>query len=1141
MVRFLMRALTCIWLAVVLLPVAPAQVNSAGSIAGQVNDTTGAVVPNATIIAVQSQTNVQWKTITGDTGNYTFPNLPVGTYTLSAQKEGFSKEQINSVILNVGDELRTNFALKVGAISDTVQVSSNAVNVDTESGNIGDVVSAQSIESLPLVTRNFVELVELVPGVSSDIGDDVGFASYSSLAISVNGVRNNANLWMVDGVPNQDVYNGNNAIIPDIDALAEFRVDRGNYTAEQGRSSGAVVNAILKSGTNQFHGTAFEFLRNGDLNSNYYFNNRYGIARPDEHRNNFGYTVGGPIKGGPFKKDQLFFFWSEEWRRIIEPSSANPTVVPTDKEIAGDFSEYAALNLAEPLVTSRLAANPLCTGCVVGQPFPGGTVTVDGQSVTEAKDVIPSGLLDAQSLALIKNYYPRAQAISSSGIDFTSAASATTTTREELIRMDYNLNDKWKAFAHYVQDQNHIGSPYSLFNENVLPYVNSTVEFEPMQSFAVNLTGTLTPDLVNEVQFGIYHDIIRITEAPSISRTVGNIDIPYYFPNQINADDRIPQLSLRHYAGINTTWPFLNGFLYHRWSDNLSWFKGRHNYKFGATVTEEGKNEESAESDNNGYFYFYGSQTGSDLADMLTGYSDEYTEAQTLPMQHLRYWDNEAYAQDQWQITHRLSLTYGLRYTDYSPVIDLNNLLDNFVPGLYNPSLAPTVSTADGSLSNIALSQLSGGANGIYLPNNGIIVAGVNSPYGNAIFSAPKLNMAPRAGFSYDLFGNGKTALRGGYGLYYDRTAPYELGDKGNPPFNASVTIRNILIDTLAPASGGSSVPVRSGVGLVALNTKYTNPYNQQYSFGVQREVYRNTVVNLDYVHTQGSHLLYETQLNQTLAADQLAVAENLTGESGSAVPIAVDSARPYAGYTGIAQFTPDASASYNALQASVRAQFGKSLTLNANYTFSKVLTDAASDTYSPQDSNNLKADRGLATFDRPHMLIVDYVWTLPSFSANALAKALIGGWQWSSILHVSSGEPIGATLGIYGNSGVIDSTQRPNLVAGRNAQDGKGVTDWLNPNAFATPALGTFGNAPVVVGRLPRGTQMNSSISKDFPIYEKVNALFKLESTNIFNHPIFNQAGDADTTTGDARFGEITGQGSAEPRYVQAGLTISF
>jgi hypothetical protein len=238
------------------------------------------VVPNATIIAVQSQTNVQWKTITGDTGNYTFPNLPVGAYTLSAQKEGFSKEQINSVILNVGDELRTNFALKVGAISDTVQVSSNAVNVDTESGNIGDVVSAQSIESLPLVTRNFVELVELVPGVSSDIGDDVGFASYSSLAISVNGVRNNANLWMVDGVPNQDVYNGNNAIIPDIDALAEFRVDRGNYTAEQGRSSGAVVNAILKSGTNQFHGTAFEFLRNGDLNSNYYFNNRYGMRAP---------------------------------------------------------------------------------------------------------------------------------------------------------------------------------------------------------------------------------------------------------------------------------------------------------------------------------------------------------------------------------------------------------------------------------------------------------------------------------------------------------------------------------------------------------------------------------------------------------------------------------------------------------------------------------------------------------------------------------------------------------------------------------------------------------------------------------------------------------------------------------------------
>lgn len=1077
---------------------APAQVTSAGSIAGQVVDSSGALVPKAAVVAVQTQTNAQWKTVTDGTGNYVFPNLPIGTFTLIAQKEGFSKEQINTVILNAGDQLRNNFTLKPGAVTDTVQVSSDTINVDTESGNVGDVVTGKAIEALPLVGRNFIELVELAPGVSSDIGSDPGYGSNAGLYASSNGVRNTSNNWTIDGVPNEDVYYGNNAIIPASDALAEFRMDRGNYSAEQGRTAGATINAILKQGSNQFHGTAFEYMRNGAFNANSYFNKLYDSPRANSHRNNWGYTVSGPIK-----EDKLFFFWSEEWRIIHEPAGTSLALVPTDKQKVGDFSDYASIGVAEPMVTTALAAQSACVGCVAGSPFP--------------NDKIPAGLLSANSLSFLKNYYPAAGEYIE-GYNFASSVAGPVTVREELVRLDYDLSDKWKAYAHYIQDQNHLVYPYSLWGANSLPNVAGSTEFEPIQSFGVNLVGTITPNLVNETQFGIFHNIIRISANDTLSRTIGNIDIPYYFPNHTNVDDRIPSLSLLQYAGISSNWPFLNGFFYHKWSDNLSWHKGTHNLKFGLLVIQQGKNENNSNSGTNGAFAWYGTQTGNPLADMLVNFADYYQETETNPMQHLRYWDDEAYAQDQWQPNHHLSLTFGLRYTYYGPEIDENNLNSNFLTGDYQASLAPTVNS-DGTLSNIPVSQMSAGA---YLPTNGIIAAGVNSPWGNAVFSTTKLNMAPRAGFSYDVFGNGKTAIRGGYGIYYDRTAPYQLGGKSNPPFNSSVTLYNVAVDQ--PRTGGS---IFSSVSLTAFNPKYTNPYNQQCSIGVQQQVHRNTVVTVDYVRTKETHLLYENQLNQN--GSQLAVASGTMN---------VDQARPYLGYGTIGQFTPEASSNYYGLQASLREQLGSVLTLNAAYTYSKVLTDASADNYSPQDSHNLKADRGLAPFDKTNMLIIDYVWSLPSFSnRNALLRGAAGGWQWAGIVNTASGEPITPSLGVWLNSGVFDGyNQRPNLTG--KAQDGKGVSDWLNVGAFSVPALGTFGNSGVGVARNPHTTQVDSSIYKDFRLYRQIHTEFRLEASNIFNHAIFNGV-DSYYYPGSPTFGHITS--TALPRLVQAGLHFAF
>jgi hypothetical protein len=1108
------RVLALLLFVALCLTKAPAQVTSAGSIAGQVADSTGALVPAATVIAVQAQTNAHWRTVTDNGGSYIFPNLPVGTFTLTAQKDGFSKGQINSIVLNAGDQQRQNFALKPGVVTDTVEVSSDAITVDTESANVGEVVSNASIEALPLITRNFIELVEIAPGVSSDIGSEPGFGSNAALAVSVNGVRNNANNWTIDGVPNLDVFNGNNAIVPDEDALAEFRVDRGNYTAEQGRSAGATVNAILKSGANNWHGSAFEFLRNTDLNANTYFNkispdkSQWG-ARPVEHYNNFGYTVSGPIK-----RDKLFFFWSQEFRRLTQPVGTVSTRVPTDQEKNnGNFSDAASIGMPYPLVTTALAANPLCVGCIAGERFP--------------SDTIPSALLSKNAQLLLKTYYPTAGTYNAiTGSNFSSSASTTTNTREELIRVDYNLSDKWKMFAHYVQDQNHIASPYGLWGENVLPNVGSSTEFEPMQSFAFNVVGTLSPNLINESQFGIYHNIIRIQTSPLLNRDLATgLDIPYYFPNHTDPTDRIPALSFGHYAGIQTIWPFLNGFFYHKWTDNVSWHKHNHNFRFGLLVTQQGKNEDNAPNNLNGSFSwsgtaFDGIHTGNDMSDMLSNFADSYQESMNNPTQHLRYWDDEAYAQDQWQISHRLSLTFGLRYSYFGPEIDQNNLLTNFLPQLYQPTLAPSVDPGTGNLTNIPQSQLT---NGVYLPNNGIIAAGVNSPWGEAVFNIRKLNLAPRAGFSYDLFGTGKTAIRGGYGMYYDRTAPYELYAKANPPFNAVVTLHSITVNT--PGNSGG-MPINSTVGLFGFTPKQPLPYSQQWSLGVQHQLLRNTVLNVDYIGTKGIHLMYDSMLNQNTP--------NLQVAQGAINP---DYVRPYQGYGMIQMVTPEAYSNYHGLQASLKEQLGSSLTFNAAYTYSKVITDASGDLNAVQDPLNPKADRGPASFDRAHMLVINYVWQLPALSnRNTAIRTVLGGWQWSTLANVKTGEPVTVGLGVYANAGEIDGPERPNQIG--KATDYKGLNDWINPSAFAVPAQATFGNSSQGNVRLPRNTQVDSSLTKNFKLRDPLHLEFKIEAINALNHTEFNSV-DTNYYPGSPTFGHLTG--ATLPRISQAGLHLMF
>jgi hypothetical protein len=365
--------------------------------------------------------------------------------------------------------------------------------------------------------------------------------------------------------------------------------------------------------------------------------------------------------------------------------------------------------------------------------------------------------------------------------------------------------------------------------------------------------------------------------------------------------------------------------------------------------------------------------------------------------------------------------------------------------------------------------------------------------------------------------------VRGGYGMYYDRTAPYELYAKANPPFNAVVTLHSVKVDT--PGQSGGA-PINSTVGLFGFTSKQPLPYNQQWSLGIQQEVYRNTVVNLDYIGTRGIHLMYDSMLNQNTP--------NLQVAQGA---INVDSVRPYQGYGTIQMVTPEAYSNYNGLQASVREQLGTKLTMNAAYTYSKVLTNASGDLNSVQNPLDPKADKGPASFDRTHMLVFNYVWQLPTLSGSNFAmRTVLGGWQSSSLMNVKTGEPVTVGLGVYANAGETDGPERPNQIG--KATDYKGRNDWISPSAFAVPAQATFGNASQGNVRLPRNTQVDSSLTKNFKLHERFNLEFKIEAINALNHTEFNSV-DNDYYPSSTTFGHLNNTGL--PRISQAGLHLMF
>ena len=1068
------------------------------TITGVVTDDTGGALPGATVTVKETRTGRVLEFVTTETGSFTATLLPIGEYEVTFNLSGFQVQTVTGIRLSVNDRVTINGKLAVGGVAETIEVTAGTTLVQ-QTPALQSLVGSRQVQELPLNNRNFVQLATLAPGVSSDLVDEVGVGLTSLVSLSVNGARRNAVNWNVDGVSNVDV--GSNITLlstPTLESIEEFKLLTSSYTAEWPRSGGGVVNVVTKSGTNQFRGSAYEFFRNDALNANNWFRKQSTdpVTRkaPMLRYNNFGYTIGGPIV-----REKAFFFWSEEWRRIQRAPGSIIANVPNPNWLTDPTSaNYVAPALRDANAVALLAAYP-------APNLP--QLTPDGPGRY------------ANSVPNINN------------------------TRQEVFRGDYDLSRNWKITGRYTQDLSETREGRGLFLTTDVPNVATTETAVPGKVFAATVKTIMGGSRLNELS--VQRSGNRISsETPDGTRNRRSdygINIPEIFPE--NADNIIPYLSITGLSDVRANQ--LINIEYVNWTvtDNFSWQRGDHAFKFGGLGSWEQKNENAA-SVTQGNFTFATTANGpSSFQSFLSGNragacsACAYTEAERDITMNLRFSRFEFYAQDSWRLKPHFTLDYGVRYSLYPPVTDANNQLVTFDPAAYDASRAPRFANAIGTFIDPTTGDLL----------VGIIQGGVNSPFGDGIYAFVKDSIQPRIGFAWDVSRTGATVLRGAYGIYYDQplVGIFEQNSFTTPPIVSNVTLNNIQLSN--PAAGTS--PTTSGVRTISSTaTDFKNPRTQQWNATVTHRVLSKGVVEVSYVGARGDNLIRPTNLNFAQPADVVALQSTVAG--------AVNPARPFRSYGVITHRETTAINRYNGLLTSFRYEGGRTGTATLNYTLSRNQTDSTNDRDAidiPQNPADPGADYADARTDRRHIFTASYVYELPFFaeSTNGFAKAALGGWQLAGIVYMNSGQPMPRIL-------VLDNNGRrgvfPDEVGDPQAGEGdvKGTQYWFNPAAFMPPADGTFGNSGRAPFRQPGYHKWDVTLSKNFYLFGETRMQFRADFINVFNQvnwnadPLSNgldntctNAVDLSTcvSTADPTFGRVLQARAA--REIQLGIKL--
>jgi hypothetical protein len=1153
-----------------------AQQNS--EIVGTVTDQTGAVVPDAKLTLTQTETGFVYNSTSNATGGFSFPGLNIGTYTLRATAKGFQGYTVTGLVLNVSQTLGADVKLTIGADTQEISVTADALQVQVDSNTVSTLISGEQVTEIATENRNFTALAALGLGVSSNLPDNNTPTSVaSSASISVNGLRQSHNIWLIDGGEADDRGGaGGMDVMPSMDAIAQFEVLASNYPPDYGISSGATMSLALKSGTQKFHGEAYDFLRNDDLDANYFFNKYNGANSPVAklRQNIFGGNIGGPLYIPHVyntSRQKTFFFFNEESRRIIQGSAPNvePTIPDADRPVAGTDLAYVAPKYApnqilyvpgpkggitDPTYLARLTS----LGLTPGTPFP--------------NQVVPHQLFDNNGVLYLNG--PLIPHVTNTSTDNSvSSIVNPITVLEEIVRIDHKVNDKWQILGHYIHDAVTQGYPLADLGWNWESYnsIASTLS-NPSNSAAIKMSANLSPSLLLEASMNYDGNIINITNSSAaLTSNSPGWQTANFFTNS----------GSNQYPGVDGICG--NGVCvgeetgYGQWHNaaedyspkvDISYTRGKHSFKFGYSYNRYTKNQQQ-QVDSAGDFSFGQNQTGNGTGgiygdpfiSVALGLSGGFQQPQSDAIRHWVNQTNSAYVNDNWKVSPRLSLQLGLRYDALPHAWERNNAIYNFDPALYI-NTAP-IWNSDNSINpaSVGVIQPPGFSNSFYL--NGMYQPGT-SGFPHGVVTNDYDTWQPRVGFSYDLTGAGKTVLRGGFGTFYERLQGNDIYGLANSnlPYEYTPNVGSVYYSnpfcswaSSAPTSNPANclsttnLPILPA-GLTSLARTYRAPGVAQFSLGIQHELKPSLILVTQYV----GNLAWHQNIDRAIDTYPLTTSNAVRAASAAGTlnnPGLGNAYRTYQGYSGITQEENTTNTTYNGAQVGLRVQNKWGLSGELDYTYSHNIDLTDTDLSNVSNPWNLKYDKASSGYDRRQIFQGNYIYNLPIFrKSTGLLHTALGGWQLAGTFVDQTGEPVASGFG-----GVNDTiglgggyTNRANVVS-KIVYHHK-VNDWFStpatdggPDPQAPPTPGYAGGPNLGFGDGRRDTfvgpgrvNFTTSLYKSFAVTERAHFELRVETYNTFNHTEFSGFG---STTGGGNYGVATS--TYDPRVMEVAGKFVF